>query len=424
MPRLSLTSEPQRLAGTQSGVNYSIQSQTVGVVLLAASVAAPSRGFRLFSNEIEIFKHGSGESLWAWSIAGNGTLVWAEAPATGGGGALLQRNPADVFTGATLAAAQAARNAYFSDAANADALAEFQANPFLTITLDPSGNNNNVFETYSSGQEGQAYDASQWLERTGFIRGPEGPEGPDGPPASNDQIDARVRTVVADEALDSNTDRWPLAKIPTIGDIVAAFDAAIGTDWRTGGGGGGGAPADGVVTSGAWDAATTSIVLRISNGNTVSISLGPLLAAISQNLPPPLPDATEATVNYELQVGADGQARWVVAQSGGDTPVQHASLYFGTSADRDPTAGELTVQGVAGSGTIPAYAGDRHVLIARLASEADITRVMRSDDVSGTNQIGAFTKHGSTVNIGGVAYSVWVSNQALTQAANVSWSAG
>ena len=101
----------------------------------------------------------------------------------------------------------------------------------------------------------------------------------------------------------------------------------------------------------------------------------------------------------------------------------YATLYFGTSADTTPTAAELTVEGVSGSGTINAYAGSRHVLVARLASEDDIRTVLRSDDVSGTNQVGAFTKHGSTVTKSGSAYNVWVSNQALTQAANVAWSA-
>ena len=70
-------------------------------------------------------------------------------------------------------------------------------------------------------------------------------------------------------------------------------------------------------------------------------------------------------------------------------------------------------------GTILAYAGDMHHLIARLASESDITSVLYSDDQSQTNQIGAFAKYAQTVDVGGDTYSVWVSNQALTQAADV-----
>ena len=99
-------------------------------------------------------------------------------------------------------------------------------------------------------------------------------------------------------------------------------------------------------------------------------------------------------------------------------------IYFGTSADATPGDAELTIPGVGGAGTIEAYAGSRYHLIARLASESDITRVVYSDDASQTNQIGAFTKFGSTVTPAGPPaatgeFDVWVSNQALTQSANV-----
>lgn len=107
-----------------------------------------------------------------------------------------------------------------------------------------------------------------------------------------------------------------------------------------------------------------------------------------------------------------------------DTPVTPADDFlFGTSADAVPVAGELTIPAANGSAEIAAYAGSKHVLLARLASEADITSVTRSDDLSQTNQIGAFTKHGSAIDVGGTDYSVWVSNQALTQSAAVTWTA-
>ena len=99
----------------------------------------------------------------------------------------------------------------------------------------------------------------------------------------------------------------------------------------------------------------------------------------------------------------------------------HASLYFGTSADDTPTGAELTIAGSMGTGTIPAYAGSMHLLIARLATEGDITSVIFSDDATMTNMVGAFTKFGSTIMPTGEtdAYNVWVSNQLLTQAADV-----
>lgn len=109
--------------------------------------------------------------------------------------------------------------------------------------------------------------------------------------------------------------------------------------------------------------------------------------------------------------------------SGGDQPVSYPTLFFGTSIDRDPVAGELTIEGVEGAGQINAYSGGRYILVARLGSEGDLTNITRSDDGSNTNQFGAFAKHGSTVTKNGSAYNVWVSNQALSQPANVTWSA-
>ena len=108
--------------------------------------------------------------------------------------------------------------------------------------------------------------------------------------------------------------------------------------------------------------------------------------------------------------------------SGGTpTPISHPTLYFGTSADSTPTGAELTIQGSMGQGTIPAYSGSMHHLIARLATEGDISSVLYSDDASRTNQLMAFTKAAGTVVPAGETeqYAVWVSNQALTQTADV-----
>ena len=105
----------------------------------------------------------------------------------------------------------------------------------------------------------------------------------------------------------------------------------------------------------------------------------------------------------------------------GQTPPATTTLFFGTSDDDTPEGAELTVPGVNGEGTINAYVGSRHHLIARLASQPDIASVLYSDDQSMTNQIGAFTKFaGSVIPTGETeAFSVWVSNQALNQSADV-----
>ena len=112
--------------------------------------------------------------------------------------------------------------------------------------------------------------------------------------------------------------------------------------------------------------------------------------------------------------------------SGGGTPVVMDDLYFGTSDDDTPEASELSIMGSGGEGIIAAYAGHKHHLIARLASEGDITSVVYSDDPSMDNAIGAFTKWGATLTPPGetVAYSVWITNQALSNAADVTLTVG
>ena len=121
-----------------------------------------------------------------------------------------------------------------------------------------------------------------------------------------------------------------------------------------------------------------------------------------------------------------GRARFVPQSGGGGTPTPTDDFVFGTSVDATPEAVELVIAAGNGVGTISAYAGSMHILIARLASAGDITSVKRSDDVSQQNQVGGFTKFGSTVipTSETEAHNVWVSNQSLTQAANVVWTVG
>ena len=79
----------------------------------------------------------------------------------GGGGGLLLRTPADVFTGADLAACRTARNAYFVSSTNVAAFAQFQADQFLAIVLDPANSTDNVFETYLPGNSDGARKQGQ-----------------------------------------------------------------------------------------------------------------------------------------------------------------------------------------------------------------------------------------------------------------------
>ena len=103
-----------------------------------------------------------------------------------------------------------------------------------------------------------------------------------------------------------------------------------------------------------------------------------------------------------------------LAAVGGHRPRRrYPTLRFGTSADATPEAGELTIVGAMGQGEIAAYSGEMHQLIGRLAGEGDISSVVYSDDPSMDNAVGAFSKFASTVDIGGEAWNVWVSNQQL-----------
>ena len=97
--------------------------------------------------------------------------------AGGGGGGLHFREPEDSFSGATLAAARTARDTYFSDAANSEALAAYQGDQSLAIILSVTGATDRTFETYLPGNAGSAYDATKWVPRSDAIQGDKGDKG-------------------------------------------------------------------------------------------------------------------------------------------------------------------------------------------------------------------------------------------------------
>ncbi len=94
----------------------------------------------------------------------------------GGGGGLHFRRPPDIFSGATLAAAQAARTRHFSTTAT-DAWLQFRTDRSLAIILRATGSDD-VFQTYLGG--GTTYDDTQWLNRTDAIQGNPGADGAQG----------------------------------------------------------------------------------------------------------------------------------------------------------------------------------------------------------------------------------------------------
>ena len=83
-------------------------------------------------------------------------------PATGGGGPYFPTPPL-VFAGADIDACRTARDGYFQ--ADADRIKPYQSDQFLAILLKPE-DSNAVIETYLTGEEGAAYDASKWIDRT------------------------------------------------------------------------------------------------------------------------------------------------------------------------------------------------------------------------------------------------------------------
>ena len=98
------------------------------------------------------------------------------------------------------------------------------------------------------------------------------------------------------------------------------------------------------------------------------------------------------------------------------TPVVIDDLYFGLSDDAIPEPDELNIEGMNNAGEIPAYVGSKHQLIARLASEADITSAIYSSDPTSQNQFFGFVKYANTVIPTGESepFTVWVSFYALT----------
>ena len=141
---------------------------------------------------------------------------------------------------------------------------------------------------------------------------------------------------------------------------------------------------------------------------------------------------SEADVRSVLDDGTDSYvflgahealvARVDALEGGAPPPVQTTrTVYFGTSPDAVPQGAELTVEGADGIGVVDAYAGEMHLIVARLATEGDITSLTFSDDQSNTNQIGAFSKYNAEVIPAGQAesFAAWVSNQPLSQTADL-----
>ena len=99
--------------------------------------------------------------------------------------------------------------------------------------------------------------------------------------------------------------------------------------------------------------------------------------------------------------------------SGVRYPFTGFTVMGGLSVDAIPEASEITIPQTGHSLIIPAHF-DRHHLIWRLATEPDLQSVVLASDSTQANQIEAYSKYRSTVEVGGQAGNVWVSNQLIT----------
>ena len=160
------------------------------------------------------------------------TTVSIPGGSGGGGGGIVFRAPPDEFTGATVAACRTARNTFFDATANSAALGEFQNSQFLAIILNPTGANNNVFETYSAGNTvGDAHDNTEWVERTGAFAGNDGSDGVDSSIETRVQATNSATAPTVDDsatgwsttasATTSNPYFWRIVRKGSVGSIPA-----------------------------------------------------------------------------------------------------------------------------------------------------------------------------------------------------------
>ena len=205
---------------------------------------------------------------------------------------------------------------------------------------------------------------------------------------------AQVLALIADPAEEGNTDAWPAAKLP-----AASLTERGAVELAT--------PAEVIAGTDAERAATAAgvqAVRALLAALTGATFTGPVKGVA------PVVAADFATKAYVDSVASAGTAVLVTDD-----------FYLGTSDDAIPIAAELTVGAPNGVGTIVAYLGSKHQLIARLASEVDITSVIQSSDPTSQNQKIGFVKYANTVIPPGETqpFNVWVSFHALTQTSDV-----
>ena len=372
-----------------------------------------------------------------------GLVIGAKGGGGRGGGGLLFRTPTDIFTGADLPACRTARNSYFVAAANAAALASFQADQFLAIVLNPTNSTVNVFETYLSGNAG-AYDSTKWIVRSGFVQGNTGPTGP---PATVDAavvdpiimayigsiaglniVDNQIpAAIMRDSEFSASAVRGLLGLTAaeandlltgaTINGQVITFPQADGSQATvTVPAGSSTGMADGVVESGAFSADGTELILTLDTSGTVRIGVPALLR-------------TTATGGFTLRsgagvpdasLGADGD--WYLRTSNGAMSNKASGVWTVAYTDQIGTAGSgitesaaetliqtalaASVQGNTETGIVVTYNADETIdYVVQAAPQTHTNFVGIIDGELSAVVIADFTVSGDTEALTIPAYS-------------------
>ena len=341
------------------------------------------------------------------------------------------------------------------------------------------------------------YDSTKWVERTGSIQGNPGPIGSDatvnasnvdpliaaysGGIAGLSIVDAQIPSaIMRDAEFTAATVRTMLGLTATeVDDLLtgASINGQVVTFPQTDGSqvtitipsSASTSVADGVVESGAFNAAGTELILTLDTADTVTINVPALLRSTATGgftlrSGTGVPDASLGadgdwylrTSNGAMYLKASGswsvvytdqigQAGSGITESAANTLIQTAlaasvtgntetGIVVTYNADETVdyiiqaapqthtnfvgiTTGELsavviadfTVSGITAALTIPAYTGSRRLLFARPASEADPSAVYLylSGNRNTVNQLSTFTKSVSAIQLGGESHNWW-----------------
>ena len=185
-----------------------------------------------------------------------------------------------------------------------------------------------------------------------------------------------------------------------------------------------GGMADGVVESGAVNAAGTELILTLDTGGTVTIDIPAILrtgqgsALAWRDEGADLGAVTSVDIRGDNVVGTNVNGVLTIVISGSGTPATHTEQFLAGKATQDfgpgDFVGALGVAYVAGShtATLPDVGADPvFAAVARISTDPEPSYA----DVNsqGINAFTDFTKQANEIAINGDMYEVWVSDYAI-----------